>query len=63
MTMTTANSSLWPFIVSAATTLVSAIIDAIERSIPPAMTMTACATAANASGSTALARRWMPSAS
>ena len=38
--MTTAmpNSSLWPFICVAATTLVRAIIEPIERSIPPLMT-------------------------
>ena len=40
------------------TTLVSAIIDPIERSIPPEMTTTAWATAASASGSTEMPRPW-----
>ena len=52
------NCSLWPFIMVAHTTLVSAIIDPIERSIPPLMTMTACATAASASGRTDVPRPW-----
>ena len=42
----------------AATTLVSAIIDPIDRSIPPLMTMTAWATAARASGRTDVPRPW-----
>ena len=62
MTTTTPNSSLWPFIRVAATTLVSAIIEPIERSIPPAITTTACATAAKARGSTEIARPWTPAA-
>ena len=41
MTTSTANSSVWPFISVAATQLVRAICDAIDRSMPPAMTMTA----------------------
>ena len=51
MTTATANSSLWPFIRDAAMTLVRAIIEPIERSIPPEMTTIAWATAASASGS------------
>ena len=50
------NSPLWPFISEAQTTLVSAICDPIERSMPPLMTTTACATAARASGRTPIAR-------
>ena len=60
MTTTTPNSSLWPSIWEAATTLVRAIIEPIDRSIPPEMTTMAWATAASASGSTAIARPWMP---
>ena len=45
---------------AADTTLVSAIIEPIERSIPPAITMTAWATAASARGRTEIARPWMP---
>ena len=41
-------------------TLVRAMIEPIERSIPPEMTTIACPTAASARGSTALARPWMP---
>ena len=52
MTTTIANSSLWPFIRVADTTLVSAIIEPMDRSMPPARTTTAWATAASASGST-----------
>ena len=60
--MTTAmpNSSLWPFICVAATTLVRAIIEPIERSIPPPMTQMAWATAAMASGRTEMAKPWTP---
>ncbi len=60
MTTATPNSSLWPFIAVAATTLVNAIIEPIDRSIPPEMTTIACATAARASGSTEIARPWTP---
>ncbi len=59
-TTMTPNSSLWPFIWEAATTLVNAIIDPIERSIPPEITMIACAAAASASGRTELASPWIP---
>ena len=55
-----ANSSRWPFISDAATTLVSAIIEPIDRSIPPEITTIAWATAASASGRTEIARPWMP---
>ena len=54
------NSSDWPFIRTAATTLVRAIIDPIDRSRPPEMTTIAWATAARASGRTEIARPWMP---
>ena len=47
-TMTSAASSLAPSIARAAVTLVSAIIEAIERSMPPAITTTACAAVAKA---------------
>ena len=57
-TTTMANSSLWPFIIVAETTLVSAIIDPIERSIPPLITTMACATAASARGRIDVARPW-----
>ncbi len=43
-----ANSSLAPAINLAAVTLVSAIIDAIERSMPPPITTMVCAATANA---------------
>ena len=59
-TTATPNSSDWPFIRTAATTLTSAIIEPIERSIPPEMTTIACATAASARGSTEIARPWTP---
>ena len=39
-------------------TLTSAIIDPIERSIPPEMITTACAIAANANGSASIASDW-----
>jgi hypothetical protein len=45
---------------TAATTLVRAIIDPIDRSMPPEMTTMAWATAARASGSTEMPRPWMP---
>ena len=45
---------------TAAITLTRAIIEPIERSIPPDMTTIACATAARARGSTEIARPWMP---
>ena len=59
-TTTTPNSSGWPFIWTAAITLVSAIIEPIERSIPPPITQIAWATAASASGSAEIARAWAP---
>ena len=59
-TTATPNSSDWPFMRTAATTLISAIIEPIERSIPPAMTTMAWATAASARGRTEIARPWMP---
>ena len=43
---TNANSSLAPLISTAAVTLVTAIIEAIERSMPPAITTIACAATA-----------------
>ena len=46
------------FIRTAAVTLVSAIIEATDRSMPPEMTTIAWATAANATGSTPIARPW-----
>ena len=45
-------------IVRAARTLATAIMDPIERSIPPAITTTACAAAAKASGSAPIASDW-----
>ena len=54
------NSSLWPFIREAATTLVRAIIEPIDRSIPPEITTIAWPTAASASGRTEIARPWIP---
>ena len=45
---TSANSSLAPFISTAAVTLVTAIIEATERSMPPPMTTIACAATAKA---------------
>ena len=54
------NSSLWPFISEAAMTLVSAIIEPTDRSIPPEITTMACATAARASGRAEMARPWTP---
>jgi hypothetical protein len=45
---------------AAATTLVRAIIDPIERSIPPEITTIAWAVAASARGRTAFARAWTP---
>ena len=59
MTTATPNSSLWPFIRVAETTLVSAIIEPIERSMPPAITTMAWATAARTSGRTDVARPWI----
>ncbi len=44
----------------AATTLVRAIIDPIERSIPPEITTMAWAVAARARGRTEFARPWIP---
>ena len=57
-TTTMPNSSLWPCISEAAITLVSAIIEPIDRSMPPEMTTMAWATAASASGSTELPSPW-----
>ncbi len=50
------NESGCPFMRTAAMTLVKAMIDPIERSIPPEMTTIAWATAASARGSTEIAR-------
>jgi hypothetical protein len=50
-----AYSSLAPSIMVAEATLVSAIIEAMERSTPPAITTTVWAAAANPKGSAALA--------
>ena len=50
MTTATANPSAWSFISTADVTLVSAIIEPTDRSIPPEMTTIAWATAANAIG-------------
>ena len=61
-TTRSANSSLAPAIRTAAVTLVSAIIEAIERSMPPAMTTTVCAATANAKGSAARTSDPMPAA-
>ena len=54
----TANASGWSFMSTAAVTLVSAIIEPIDRSMPPEMTTMAWATAAIASGSAPMARPW-----
>ena len=59
-TTRTPNWSDWSFMRTAATTLVSAISEPIERSIPPDSTTTAWATAARASGSTEMPRPWTP---
>src|SRR5690606_10256720 len=61
-TMPMAAVSLRPSIRAAETTLVSAIIEPTERSMPRAMTTTAWATEANASGITEMARPWIPEA-
>ena len=50
----------YAFMSAAEMTLIRAMIEPMERSIPPPMTTIACPTAASASGSTALARLWMP---
>ena len=55
-----ANSGLAPSISTAAVTLVSAIIEAIERSMPPAITTTVWAATAKANGSAAETRPTMP---
>ena len=47
---------------TAAVTLVNAIIEPIERSIPPEITTMAWATAASARGSAPMARPWIPCA-
>ncbi len=60
MATATPVSPLWLLISEAATTLVKAIIAAIERSMPPEMTTIACATVASASGAAAMDRAWMP---
>ena len=49
-TTPTAKMSLWPFIRTADTTLVKAIIDPTDRSMPPEITTIAWATAARALG-------------
>ena len=53
-----AKASDWSFMRSAAVTLVRAIIEPIERSMPPEMTTMAWATAAMASGMAPTARPW-----
>ena len=60
MATPTPISSLRPSIWVAATMLVSAIIEAIDRSMPPEMTTMVWATVAKASGSTLMAWPWMP---
>ena len=47
-TTNSAYSSEAPFIIEAAVTLVSAIMAATDRSMPPAMTTTVCAATAKA---------------
>ena len=61
-TATMPNSSLAPVMSTAAVTFVSAIIEPIDRSMPPAMTTTAWATAAKATGSAARASESSPAA-
>ena len=60
ITTTTPNSSDWPFMSVAETTLVKAINAPTERSMPPEMTTMAWPTAARASGRTEIARPWTP---
>ena len=62
MTTRTANPSLRSSMRDAEMTLVRAIIDPTDRSIPRAITAMACATAANASGSTETASPCTPAA-
>ena len=50
-----ASPKLASFIVLAASTFATAMTDPIERSIPPEITTTACAAAAQASGNAAIA--------
>ena len=59
-TATMANSGLAPSISTAAVTLVSAIIEAMERSMPPAITTTVWAATAKAKGRAALSSAAMP---
>ena len=54
-TTSKAYSSLAPFINDAAVTLVNAIMEATDRSMPPAMTTMVCAATAKAKGRTARA--------
>ena len=54
------TSADWPSIRVAAITPQSAIIEPIERSMPPEITAIACPTVASARGSTAIARPWRP---
>ena len=60
MTTATPNCSDCPSIRVAATTLMSAICEPTDRSMPPEMTTIAWATAARASGRTEMARPWTP---
>jgi hypothetical protein len=60
MTTTTADCSLPSCMSRAAVTLVRAMTDPTERSIPPEMTATACATAASATGKAAIASERRP---
>ena len=52
------TASLWPFIRTADVTLVRAMIEPTDRSIPPEITTIAWATAANAMGRAPIARFW-----
>ena len=58
----TASPSAWPnpasSIVLAASTFETAITEPMERSMPPEITINACAAAAKASGSAAIASDW-----
>ena len=62
MATNTATSSDWFCIAVAAMTLVKAIIDPIDRSIPPAMTTTAWAAAASPNGTHEINRPCTPAA-
>ena len=62
MTTPTANPSPWSCIRTAEVTLVSAMIEPTDRSMPPEMTTIAWATAANAIGRAPIARFWISGA-